>query len=126
MRLRILLLLFVQIGCNTTETKFNHSDPDQEHNHELQFSFKNNTAFELYKIVVGLPDTVLHIDYLAPNDQTEWTKITSSYNYGFLKFKDSRDSVYIMEPIDYVGEILFKSGSMTFIVEKVETSETNF
>lgn len=69
---------------------------------------------------------MLHIDYLAPNDQTEWTKIISSYNYGFLKFKDSRDSVYIKEPIDYVGEILFKSGRMTFIVEKLDTSETNF
>ncbi len=90
---------------------------------DLKFSLKNETSFKLEDIIVGLPDTTLELEELEPNSRTKWIKVESAYSYGFLKFKDIYNNTYILQPIDYAGETLYKKGSMTFIITDLDTLE---
>lgn len=93
---------------------------------ELRFSLYNSTEFELKDITVGLPDTVLIYDRLKKKSQTEWINIESAYDYGFIRFYDSKNRKYYVQPIDYVGEKLHKRGEMKFIIKSIDTLEQFF
>jgi hypothetical protein len=87
---------------------------------QLQFSLKNATDISIKDIEVGLPDTTLHFSSLNNMSKTDWVNVKSAYRYGYLKFKDNQDRTYKCQPIDYVGEKLYKNGYMTFIIKTID------
>jgi len=93
---------------------------------ELRFCLKNSSQFDLKDITVGLPDTVLIYKQLKKQSQTNWVSIESAYHYGFVRFYDEHNQKYYIQPIDYVGETLFKKGTLKFIVKSIDTIEHSF
>lgn len=91
-------------------------------NKNLRFSLQNATKIPLKEIEVKLPDTTLYFSGLKPMNKTAWVNITSAFRYAYIKFMDRHDSTYIYQPIDYVGEPLYTSGCMTFIIRSVDTN----
>jgi len=63
---------------------------------------------------------------LKKNTQTEWTNIESAYYYGFVRFYDKANRKYYVQPIDYVGEKLYKKGEMKFIIKDIDTIKQIF
>lgn len=97
-----------------------------EANKELRFSLYNPTEFELRDITVGLPDTVLTYQNLKKQTQTEWVKVKSAYHYGFVRFFDSDNRKYYIQPIDYVGETPFEKGHLKFIIKSIDSINQEF
>ena len=93
---------------------------------ELRFSLENPTQFELKDITIGLPDTALTYKELAKKSQTEWTNVQSAYHYGFVRFFDSENRKYFVQPIDYVGETPFKKGELKFIIKSIDSTIQEF
>ncbi|WP_228236265.1 hypothetical protein [Allomuricauda sp. M10] len=87
----------------------------------LEFCLFNATDFDLNNITIGLPDTVLTYKKVEKYSRTEWIKVGTAYNYGFVRFFDIKNRKYYHQPIDYVGETLWKKGKMKFIVKSVDS-----
>jgi hypothetical protein len=118
-----ILLLSLLLGCNFSNNKLNEDVRINSivKSKNLQFSLKNNTIFELHNVFIGLPDTNIRINNLMPKSQTNWMPVHSAYRYGALRIEDLRDSIYYYAPIDYVGEELYDTGRMTYIIEYIDT-----
>ena len=93
---------------------------------ELRFSLENPTQFELKDITIGLPDTALTYKELAKKSLTELTNVQSAYHYGFVRFFDSENRKYFVQPIDYVGETPFKKGELKFIIKSIDSTIQEF
>jgi hypothetical protein len=124
----IILILGLSFYCCKKELKnqVKAGNEKPEIRKELRFSLYNSTEFELKDITVGLPDTVLTYNRLEKHSQTEWINIESAYNYGFVRFYDGKNRKYYVQPIDYAGEKLYKTGEMKFIIKSIDTLEQFF
>ena len=123
-QLFILYIFTILSSCSSGQqedkSKNTRTNNENENLFPLAFSLKNATNILIKEIKVGLPDTTLYFTKLNPKTQTDLIKIKSAYSYGYIKFKDQNDSTYILRPIDYVGETLYKNGRMTFIIKSVD------
>ncbi len=123
----ILILAITLCSCkNDLKNQVKADIEKTEIKKELRFSLYNSTELELNNLTVQLPDTVLTYKRLKKNTQTEWTNVESAYYYGFVRFYDSANRKYYIQPIDYVGEKLFKKGEMKFIIKDIDTLKQIF
>lgn len=117
-----MILGFLLFGCKKDlKNQVKVDDEKTEINKELRFSLYNSSEFDLKDITVGLPDTTLTYSQLEKHSKTEWTNIESAYHYGFVRFYDTENRKYYVQPIDYVGEKLYKKGDMKFIIKSIDT-----
>ncbi len=124
------LLIIIGItlfNCKSdTKNKGNNVSKVIENKKELKFAIKNSSDYDLKDLTIGLPDTVLTYKNLEKHSQTELVRIESAYHYGFVRFYDTDNRKYYVQPIDYVGEKLYKNGEMIFIIEDVDRVKRNF
>ncbi|WP_127142265.1 hypothetical protein [Flagellimonas marinaquae] len=92
----------------------------------LKFSLKNTSEFDLKDITIGLPDTALTYNFLAKNTQTEWTHVKSAFHYGFVRFFDTKNRKYFIQPIDYMGEKAFEKGELTYVIKNIDSINQAF
>ncbi len=101
--------------------KFEIKAEKSEIKKKLKFSLYNPTEFELRNITVGLPDTVLTFQKVEKQSQTEWTNVKTAYHYGFVRFYDTKNRKYYIQPIDYIGETPFEKGKLKFIIKEIDS-----
>jgi len=53
-------------------------------------------------------------------------QVESAYNYGFIRFYDEKNREYYQQPIDYVGETLFKTGNIKYIIKSIDSLKNTF
>ena len=92
----------------------------------LSFRLKNETDFELNKITIGFQYETYTFDKISPNSSTSFKPVSELYQTIFIKFFDSKNRKYILQPIDHVGEEIFLKGKATYFIKEIDTVDNYF
>lgn len=122
----IYLVIFISVftSCSVDNEKKTSNEkpkttvttPNTPQCNQLLFSIKNVGENSLKDIEIHLPDTTIFYSTLKAQTQSEWVCVKSAYSYAFLKYKDEKDSSFVQQIKDFVGETLYEKGKMTYVV----------
>lgn len=122
----IFIVIFISffVSCSVDNEKSDTNDivkpkvitPTAPECNQLLFSIKNIGQNSIKDIEIHLPDTTLFFSTLKAQSQSEWVCVKSAYSYAYLKYKDEKDSSCVQRIKDFVGEILYEKGKMTYVV----------
>src|SRR5205085_8106762 len=82
----------------------------------VQVRFLNNSSTDLKQLDVNIQGKEMTFENLRSGRSTNYIKVPSTYRYCFIRIITENDTL-ISTPIDYVGETLYKTGKMTFILK---------
>ena len=89
----------------------------------VQVRFVNKSSADFKQVDVNIQGKEMTFENLKSGHSTNDIKVPSTYRYCFIRIITESDTL-MLRPIDYVGETLYKTGKMTFIL-KISSSSNN-
>ena len=85
---------------------------------EVEIRLKNVGMSTYTDIKIGNNHTY---DDIAPGETTDYQVYEEAYRYAYVSL-EVNDEVYILQPIDFVGETKLENGKYTYELEAVESN----
>ena len=102
-----LTLVFFLASCNNEQT--------------VQLRVKNASGYTYDSVLVNTSGGENTYGTIAPGTTSDYKAFDFAYHYGFIKLQINSE-VFILQPIDYVGERKLKSGKYTYEVSVSDTA----
>ena len=83
---------------------------------------KNNTDAELLEVQVEIQGQNLTIPSLSPATASESFQVEGAYRYAYIQLKDGNNQTYVLQPIDFTGETFYTRGTLTYLINGLDTS----
>lgn len=107
----VLLLVMVCFGCTDRDDSVTMAN----------IRVKNVSSINFDSVQVGAEDKI-H-ENVAPNGFSEYLEYETAYSYDYIKITSGEEGVFILQPIDFVGETPLTPGFYTYELNVLETGE---
>jgi len=101
-----LILLFVALGMMTVAC----SDRDDDLT-TINIRIKNKSSLVFDEVVVGGENNVYEM--VTPDSYSEYQEFETAYPYAYIQIT-SGEEVFVLQPIDFVGEEILPIGLYTY------------
>lgn len=106
----ILSVLLFTIGCTDIDDKVN----------TINIRINNSSAINFDEVQVGSNEELY--TNIAPGDYSDYLVYETAYTYAFIEIK-SGEEVFVLQPIDFVGEDELPIGFYTYSLNINEEGE---
>jgi len=113
---KILLLLIsiaTLIGC---------SNDDSNNTSEINIRLSNVSPFDFQNIAVDTSTGITNFENISAQEKTAYKTFQTAYRYAFVQLEINGE-IYILQPIDYVGETPLENGNYTYQIDANDTQE---
>ena len=100
------LLLVLLASCSSV---LSHGTP-------VEIRVANASAVSFDRVVVGFPRQKVDYGALAALSQSSYRTVEEAYPYAYVEVHRAGEKL-VLQPIDYVGETLLKSGRYTYVLD---------
>ena len=107
----VLLLVLVCFGCTDRDDTVNMAN----------IRVKNVSSINFDSVQVGAEDKI-H-ENVAPNGFSDYLVYETAYSYDYIEITSGEEGVFILQPIDFVGETPLSPGFYTYELNVLETGE---
>ncbi|ALM06512.1 hypothetical protein SB49_00795 [Sediminicola sp. YIK13] len=107
----VLLLVLICFGCTDRDDSVILAN----------IRVRNVSAINFDSVQVGAEDKI-H-ENVAPNGFSEYLEYETAYSYDYIKITSGEEGVFILQPIDFVGENPLPPGFYTYELNVLETGE---
>ncbi|MGB3776082.1 MAG: hypothetical protein WA951_12570 [Leeuwenhoekiella sp.] len=108
----ITLFLIVLSGCNNDDQNFDENSSTDV----VNLRITNSSKYFYNSIVVNPGGRTANFESLKSGGSTEYQVFETAYSYGYVKIK-IEDSVYLIQPYDYFGEIPLENGYYSYKID---------
>ena len=108
----LLTMLFFSVACTDRDDKLS----------AINIRVKNNSSINFDKVQVGDSDFV-HTD-VSSGSYSEYLEYETAYRYAYIAIQSGTES-YVLQPIDFVGEIPLDIGFYTYVLDVTEEGDVS-
>jgi hypothetical protein len=98
------LVLLLAVGCSSGDDA------------EVYIRLENVSAHDYENIIVRISNNPLDYGSLGTGEVSEYQMVTKAYRYAYVEL-EINGKMYILQPIDYVGESTLSSGYYTYQID---------
>ncbi len=77
---------------------------------------KNNSKYDFCAVVLSPPARLVNCGRIKKGEKTCYHAFDQAYNYAYIKLY-IEDKEFVLQPIDYTGEVPLDSGKYTYILD---------
>ncbi len=107
----VLLIVMVCVGCSDRDDSVTMAN----------IRVKNVSTINFDSVQVGDEDKI-H-ENVAPNGFSDYLEYEVAYTYDYIKITSGEEGVFILQPIDFVGETPLSPGFYTYELNVLESGE---
>ena len=97
-------MLLLAVGCSSGDDA------------EVYIRLENVSAHNYENIIVRISNNPLDYGNLGTGEVSEYQMVTKAYRYAYVEL-EINGKMYILQPIDYVGESTLSSGYYTYQID---------
>lgn len=94
---------------------FNSCNNDDDNNSGVNIRLENASEFAFSNIIVNTSTGNVGFENIGSGEKTEYQQFDLAYRYAFVQL-DINGEIYMIQPIDYVGETPLKNGDYTYTI----------
>ena len=95
---------------------------DDDNTSSIQIRLSNVSPYNFENIVVNTTTVDVSFENINSGETSDYKTFERAYRYGFVELQINGET-YTIQPIDYVGESLLKTGKYTYEINANDSQE---
>ena len=110
-------LLLGLMACDSSLSPFGGGD--------VHIRIQNNSSFRFDRVDVVFPEDEVRYGSISANSSSAYREVSKAYRYAYIEVEVGGEEL-VLQPIDYVGETLLRSGRYTYVLNVTVEGQLTF
>jgi len=108
--------MFLSFGCEHDELIM----PTDDSENPVQIRIRNVSDFKYENVKVNIEEPTTEHGTLAKGESTAYVDYSRAFRYAYFEC-EINDEIFVIQPIDYVGEHVLEAGKYTYEIDASTT-----